>query len=109
MHVLSEKRELVPSLTKEDARHYGDSLNQADDEDSRCLSQALQAGLCAHDNGVHRSHLVSFKTNGALLQELFTRGGSGSLISNDNFDSELSLGVTLFFKENLMILTKMHR
>jgi amino-acid N-acetyltransferase len=84
--VLNEKRELVPSLTKEDARHYVDSLNQADDEDSRCLSQALQAGLCAHDNGVHRSHLISFKTNGALLQELFTRGGSGSLISNDNFD-----------------------
>ena len=76
----------MPSLTKEDARHYVDSLNQADDEDSRCLSQALQAGLCAHDNGVHRSHLISFKTNGALLQELFTRGGSGSLISNDNFD-----------------------
>ena len=84
--VLNEKRELVPSLTKEDARHYVDSLNQADDEDSRCLSQALQAGLCAHDNGVHRSHLISFKTNGALLQELFTREGSGSLISNDNFD-----------------------
>ena len=84
--VLDKKGDLVPSLTQEDARRYVDSLNPADDEDSRCLNQALQAGLRAHDNDVHRSHLISFKSNGALLQELFTREGSGSLISNDNFD-----------------------
>lgn len=84
--VLNETGDLVPSLSEEDARHYIDSLSQADDEHARCLSQALQAGLRAHENDVHRCHLISFKINGALLQELFTREGSGSLISNDNFD-----------------------
>ncbi len=84
--VLNESAELVPSLTADDARQYVLSLNKADDEHSHCISQALQAALRAHDNSVHRSHLIGFKSNGALLQELFTREGSGSLISNDNFD-----------------------
>ena len=84
--VLDEEGNLVSSLTEDDARRYVDSLGKTDDEDSRCLGQALQAGLRAHENNVHRSHLISFKSNGALLQELFTREGSGSLISNDNFD-----------------------
>lgn len=36
--------------------------------------------------GVPRVHLLSYLTDGALLQELFTREGSGTLISQDAYD-----------------------
>ncbi|KAF0690652.1 Aste57867_17958 [Aphanomyces stellatus] len=37
-------------------------------------------------SGVKRSHLVSRHTNGALLQELFTRDGDGIMISKDMYE-----------------------
>jgi len=45
-----------------------------------------EAGLAdalaeAVDQGIERSHLVSYEQNGALLKELFTHDGSGLLIS----------------------------
>ncbi len=48
----------------------------------RQLTQAVQA--C--QNGVERVHLVSRPIEGALLLELFTRDGIGTLISTDLFE-----------------------
>lgn len=36
--------------------------------------------------GVRRVHLISYARDGALLQELFTRDGSGTLVSNDPYE-----------------------
>ncbi len=36
--------------------------------------------------GVRRVHLISYARDGALLQELFTRDGSGTLVSNDSYE-----------------------
>lgn len=85
--VLNAEGELVSSLSDGDARQVIDELRGRDDTDAYCVSHALQAALHAYGNGVHRSHLISFRDNGALLQELFTREGNGTLLSNDNFDS----------------------
>lgn len=53
------------------------------DEDlHRILASAIQ--VCQY--GVRRVHLVNRKTKGALLKELFTRDGSGTLISSDDYE-----------------------
>lgn len=77
---------LITALTEADAQRHAAELATRNDGEAVCVSHALDAALKAYANNVHRSHLISFEQNGALLQELFTREGNGSLISNDNFD-----------------------
>ncbi|MCH7814990.1 MAG: amino-acid N-acetyltransferase [Proteobacteria bacterium] len=84
--VTDDDGNLLTSLNEEDAKFYAAKLGEKNDAESDCISQALYASLRAYANNVHRSHLISYKQNGALLQELFTREGNGSLISSDNFD-----------------------
>ncbi|WP_227430910.1 amino-acid N-acetyltransferase [Psychrobacter sp. I-STPA6b] len=36
--------------------------------------------------GIHRTHIISYAKDGALLEELFTRDGSGTLISHDPYE-----------------------
>jgi len=47
------------------------------------LAASLRAGYQACLNGVQRSHLIGFAEDGALLAELFTRDGIGTLILKD--------------------------
>lgn len=84
--VLDDEGQLVSSLSEKDAKFYADKLAQSDEE-AQCISRALDACLRAYTNRVHRSHLVSFRENGALIRELFTRQGNGSLISSDGFEN----------------------
>lgn len=44
-----------------------------------CASEACR-------QGVHRTHIISYAKDGALLEELFTRDGSGTLISHDPYE-----------------------
>ena len=46
----------------------------------------LQAAIAACQAGVARAHLVSFDTDGALLRELYSRDGAGTMIAADNYD-----------------------
>ena len=50
------------------------------------LAQALRAGADACIQGVKRVHLVSRRLDGALLRELFTRDGVGTLITDAPFE-----------------------
>lgn len=84
--VLDSEGQLVASLSESDARYYMEQARGKDDNESYCVSHALHAALHAYASGVKRLHLISFRENGALLQELFTRQGSGSLLSKDSFD-----------------------
>lgn len=55
----------------------------ANDEITRLhISSALNA--CKH--GVNRSHLISHHHDGALLQELYTRDGTGTLITIESYE-----------------------
>ena len=49
----------------------------------RTVSYALSKTVTA---GVTRAHCVSYQQDGALLQELFTRDGAGTLILHDNYE-----------------------
>ncbi|MCP5161344.1 MAG: amino-acid N-acetyltransferase [Hahellaceae bacterium] len=52
------------------------------DEVARLLKVACEA--CGR--GVKRTHFVSYRSNGSLLQELFTRDGGGTMMSADNYE-----------------------
>lgn len=54
---------------------------------------ALRACCHAVEDGAARAHLISYRENGSLLQELFTREGSGTLIAHDS--AELVRAATL--------------
>jgi len=92
--VIDNQGNLVASLTEEDAIQYAKKYASNPDPDSISISRALHASLRAYSNQVHRSHLISYQTNGALIQELFTREGNGSLISSDNFDQLREASIT---------------
>jgi len=47
---------------------------------------ALQSAVTACLNGVRRAHLVDCRIDGALLQELFTRDGIGTMITADIYE-----------------------
>ena len=58
------------------------SLDISDDEQRRLRDAACRA--CSR--GVARGHLLSFEQEGALLEELFTHDGSGTLIAQNPYE-----------------------
>jgi len=50
------------------------------------LLRHMNAASDACRNGVNRVHIISYARDGALLQELFTRDGSGTLITHDPYE-----------------------
>ena len=54
-------------------------------KDMHSHSDLIQSAARAVHSGVSRGHIVSYETNGALLEELFTHDGSGLLICEDEF------------------------
>ncbi len=46
----------------------------------------LKAASDACVKGVRRAHIISYIDDGALLEELFTRDGSGTLVSGDTYE-----------------------
>ena len=50
------------------------------------INYFLHCASSACRQGVHRTHIISYAKDGALLEELFTRDGSGTLISHDPYE-----------------------
>ena len=73
--IQDENGKLLRTLSISEAQKY---LNNTG---SYCeQKQALKSCFEACKNNISRSHIVSYTVNGALLQELFTRDGNGTLI-----------------------------
>ncbi|RKZ78843.1 MAG: amino-acid N-acetyltransferase [Gammaproteobacteria bacterium] len=72
--------ELPHELTVEQAK---DSLQDLPSSNQHTLSAAINA--CSA--GVQRVHLLDRSMDGALLQELFSRDGAGTLISSTSFET----------------------
>lgn len=81
--VCDEEGAVLPTLTLAQGEQCRDRLLARDDAESHCVGLALQVALRACRAGIHRCHLIGCGTNGALLRELFTREGSGSLLSRE--------------------------
>lgn len=56
-------------------------------EQNEQITPHLNAATSALKGGVKRCHLIGFQQDGALLQELFTRDGQGTLLSANSYES----------------------
>lgn len=50
------------------------------------IARHLQAAVQASRNGVPRSHLISYRDDGALLSELFSRNGIGTMVIEQSYE-----------------------
>jgi amino-acid N-acetyltransferase len=73
---------LLPELTAQDAERLLVRGKHLSDETRRCLTRAARAVR----EGVARSHVVSRGEDGALLIELFTHAGSGTMVTADKLE-----------------------
>ncbi len=55
--------------------------------------ELLDAAAQACRSGVRRSHIVSYVEDGALLNELFTRDGAGTLVAQEQFEQLREAGI----------------
>jgi amino-acid N-acetyltransferase len=76
------RRHPISQLSLTDATALLNSRRRLAEDTLRHLEHALRA--CRH--GVSRVHLVSRRKEGALLLELFTRDGSGTLITAETYE-----------------------
>lgn len=80
--ILDGRRRPIPQLNLEEAENLLSSQKKLSDESKHTLEVAISA--CKR--GVQRCHIISHEIDGALLLELFTRDGIGSLISADHYE-----------------------
>lgn len=84
--ILDGDGEMVSTLSPTSAQDVLNAVTSKQENTANGVAQALTAALKACSKNVPRSHLISFEHNGALLEELFTRDGSGTLVSKENFE-----------------------
>lgn len=70
-------REMIPNEVDRFLR------GQDPKEEINCFL-ACAAHACRQ--GIHRTHILSYAKNGAIIEELFTRDGSGTLVSHDPYE-----------------------
>ncbi len=78
----TSKQQLIQQMTLQQAENYLLQENELTDT----LAFSLKAAIKSCQQGVKRIHLINRTVDGALLQELFTRDGTGTLISADSFE-----------------------
>lgn len=80
--LLNREKVLVQQLTALEAEAYLKNDDAADERIAPYLLNAVEA--CA--GGVSRVHIINAAIDGALVQELFSRDGVGTMISNTSYD-----------------------
>ncbi|ALH94805.1 amino-acid N-acetyltransferase [Acinetobacter equi] len=73
-------------LQREITPHQLDQHIQKFKDENPELASYLKAAHEASLNGVHRVHLLSYAYDGALLEELFTRDGSGTMVTDAHYE-----------------------
>ncbi len=80
--VLDADGTVISTLYTREASAIASKAPQASD-----VQFFLSAAVRACQKGVVRAHLIGRKSDGAILQELFTRDGIGTMISVDSLDN----------------------
>ncbi|MBL4607141.1 MAG: amino-acid N-acetyltransferase [Pseudomonadales bacterium] len=75
-------RELSPQRIADNSAHFQSEKSNNGDESYRQLLAASR--VC--EQGVQRTHLISHQEDGALIKELFTLDGSGTLVAQGNYE-----------------------
>lgn len=80
--VADRQKHLVRQLTLPEATQCLTKTKSMNDE----MTIALQSAVTACHNGVRRAHLLDRRIDGALLLELFTRDGIGTMVTADIYE-----------------------
>ena len=80
--ITNKKKSLIRELTLDDAKKLLADNKKLDAPIQRCLSSAIK--VCQND--IERTHVLNRHIEGALLLELFTRDGCGTLITSESFE-----------------------
>ncbi len=80
--LVNTERQLQREIHPQHLNQYIQAAQQHHPELALHLNAAQEASL----NGVHRVHLISYAYDGALLEELFTRDGSGTMVSDAHYE-----------------------
>lgn len=86
LHDGPELHERHPECTAQMIPAEGDAL-AASQQLAPAEAARLRAAVAACCQGVARAHLVSFEADGALLRELYSRDGAGTLVAADSYDT----------------------
>ncbi|KAF3977603.1 MAG: amino-acid N-acetyltransferase [Methylococcales symbiont of Iophon sp. n. MRB-2018] len=97
------KAEKLILLTEQDCLSNQQLIQQMTTDELKILlqqdinkqqAQTLNTALQSCQRGVERVHLINRKTDGALLLELFTRDGRGTLVSSSPYEEIRSANLT---------------
>ncbi|MCU4611602.1 amino-acid N-acetyltransferase [Acinetobacter parvus] len=80
--LMDAKQQLLRELSPRQLDPYIQQYQNQSPELALHLKQAQQASL----SGVHRVHLISYAYDGALIEELFTRDGIGTMITDAHYE-----------------------
>lgn len=80
--LLDDQGKVLRELNSHQLDHYIEQFQKDDDEMALHLQGAQRASL----SGVHRVHLISYAYDGALIEELFTRDGIGTMITDAHYE-----------------------
>lgn len=80
--VVDGRKRLLQQLNLEDAERLLESRTRLPDE----IASHLAAAVRACRQGVHRAHLIDRTVDGALLRELFTRDGIGTMVTAHRYE-----------------------
>ncbi|OOR99302.1 amino-acid N-acetyltransferase [Haemophilus paracuniculus] len=81
--IADETGQIIADLHPREAKGYlAAMIERGDYHDSK--ARFLHSAIQASQAGIKRCHLLSYKTDGALLQELFSRDGIGTQLSEES-------------------------
>ncbi|MCL4119829.1 UNVERIFIED_CONTAM: hypothetical protein GTU68_046823 [Idotea baltica] len=79
--LLHDNNKALKELSCDQVSQYLKDINNKEQQD------LLVSAERACREGVLRSHIISYAEDGALLKELFTRAGTGTLVSQEQFET----------------------
>lgn len=85
-----QQDQLISQFSLSQAKVFFESQqNQINENSKKSLESAIE--VCS--KGVRRVHIIDRHTSGALLLELFTRNGIGTLVTADSYDTIRQAGI----------------
>ncbi|WP_243633835.1 amino-acid N-acetyltransferase [Motiliproteus coralliicola] len=84
--------ELLTKAAERLLQQYLDGLTDSQQPHSQ-LARQLTAVTTACHGGVDRGHLISYHQDGALLLELFTRDGTGTMVLQESYEQVRQAGI----------------
>ncbi len=80
-----EQGNLLRELSLKQAEEWVGRMRQTDDSPDQ-LAELLALSVRAGRKGVKRCHVIDYREDGALINELFTRDGAGTMVYDDEYE-----------------------